>query len=265
MGLTPFYLSKIKISPNQYVTSFDGTQFELRKVVDDSDTDRIAIDLPNYKVRFELKDQQLHPIEIQLQFRETNCAQVNPPLKDWQTYTPANPETWLQAKRAVRATHLGVLGEVKSHLAHCHFNMEQYAIAFFRHIRKSPLRPFLYPHIKEVVHINNFGRRILMDPKGGFFAKLEPMNIVPDMLNWVRSCMGTYDWTDWSPRQPLCDTHIYARCGRLYWGILTEYVDGFFEKNQAAILKHWDEIYRFSEELIQHQRSLRGVFSGGSR
>ena len=250
-GFNPILFKKDRDNPNHYVTTFDGTKFELR-MNEDSDDPGIAIDLPNYKVKFELKDDRLLPIEIQLQFRHENCIQINPPLQAWQTYTPANQETWLQAKRVVRATHLGVLGEVKVHLAQCHFNMEQYAIAFFRNIRNSPIRSFLYPHIKEVVHINNFGRRILMDPTGGFFARVQPMKVLPDMLKWVRSCMGTYDWTDWTPRKPLCESHVYAKIGNLYWGILTTYVDDFFANNHAGIVKYWDEIHRFSEDLVKY-------------
>jgi hypothetical protein len=241
-GFNPVIFKQDKNNPSLYTTAFNGEQFELTG----------KIDLPNYKVKFELKNEQLLPIEITLQFREDNCTQINPPLKEPQTYTPADGNKWLQAKRVVRATHLGVLGEVKGHLSQSHFNMEQYAIAFFRNVRKSPLRDFLFPHLKEVVHINKFGRRILMDPKEGFFAKLEPMIINPDMLKWVRSNMGSYDWTDWQPRKPLCESHTFAKLGNLYWDILTTHVDAFFATNHDEIVKNWDEILRFSDELVQH-------------
>lgn len=255
-GFNPILFKQEASNPNIYYTAFDGSKFALRNLTEPEGTG-VAIDLPNYKVSFELKDGKLHPIEIKLQFRQDGEIQTNPPMKEWETYTPADDNKWAEAKRAVRATHLGVLGEVKTHLAHCHFNMEQYCVAFFRNIRKSPLRSFLYPHLKEVVHINNFGRKILMDPKGGFFAKLEPMPILGDpqngdMLSWVRSCIGTYQWTDWSPRKPLCENHRYAKIGNLYWDILTEYVDKFFEENEAELVKHWGEVYRFSKDLIEH-------------
>jgi hypothetical protein len=241
-GFNPVIFKKDKDNPTLYTTSFNGEKFKLTG----------KIDLPNYKVKFELKNGQLLPIEIMLQFRDNNSIEPNPLLKDPQTYTPNDGNKWLQAKRVVRATHIGVLGEVKAHLSQCHFNMEQYSISLLRHVRKSPIRSLLYPHLKEVVHINNFGRRILMDPKGGFFAKLEPMPIIPDMLQWVRSNLGSYDWTDWQPRKPLCDSHNYAKLGNLYWGILTTHVDLFFNENHDEIIKNWDEIFRFSEELVQH-------------
>jgi hypothetical protein len=240
-GFNPVLFKKDKTNPALYTTSFNGEQFTLTG----------KIDLPNYKVKFEMKNDQLFPVEITLQFRANNSLTINPPLQDAQTYTPNDGKRWLQAKRVVRATHIGVLGEVKAHLSHCHFNMEQYSISLLRHVRKNPIRGLLYPHLKEVVHINNFGRRILMDPKGGFFAKLEPMPIIPDMLQWVRSNLGSYDWTDWQPRKPLCNSHTYAKIGNLYWGILTTYLDSFFDEHHAEIVKNWDEIFRFSEELVQ--------------
>ncbi|WP_017314366.1 lipoxygenase family protein [Mastigocladopsis repens] len=241
-GFNPLIFKKDKDNPSLYTTSFNGEQFELTG----------KIDLPNYKVKFELKDEKLLPVEITLQFREDNCTQPNPPMKAPQTYIPADGNKWLQAKRVIRATHLGVLGEVKGHLSQCHFNMEQYAIAFLRNIRKNPLREFLYPHIKEVVHINKFGRQILMDPNEGFFAKLEPIIVNPDMLKWVRSNMGSYDWTDWQPRKPLCESHTFAKLGNLYWDILTNHVDAFFAANHEEIVRNWDEILRLSEDLVEH-------------
>ena len=241
-GFNPVVFKKDKNNPSLYTTSFNGEQFNLTG----------KIDLPNYKVRFELKNEKLLPVEITLQFRENNSTKPNPPLKAPQTYTPADGKKWLQAKRVVRATHLGVLGEVKAHLSQCHFNMEQYSISLLRNVRKNPLRDFLYSHLKEVVHINNFGRRILMDPKGGFFAKLEPMPIIPDMLKWVRSNLGSYDWTDWQPRKPLCESHTYAKIGNLYWDILTTHVNSFFDEHRDGIVNNWDEIFRFSEDLVQH-------------
>jgi hypothetical protein len=241
-GFNPVLFKKDKNNPAIYITSFNGEQFTLTG----------KIDLPNYKVKFELKDNQLFPIEITLQFRDNNSTEANPPLKNPETYTSEDGNKWLQAKRVVRATHIGVLGEVKAHLSHCHFNMEQYSISLLRNVRKNPIRDLLYPHLKEVVHINNFGRRILMDPKGGFFAKLEPMPIIPDMLQWIRSNLGSYDWTDWQPRKPLCDSHTYAKVGNLYWDVLTDYIDSFFDEYHNEIVENWIEVFRFSEDLVQH-------------
>lgn len=241
-GFNPILFKKDKDNPSLYTTSFNGEQFELTG----------KIDLPNYKVKFELKNEKLLPIEITLQFRQDNDLKPNPSLKEPQIYTPADGKKWLQAKRVVRASHLGVLGEVKAHLSQCHFNMEQYSISLLRNIHKSPVRSLLLPHLKEVVHINKFGRRILLDPKEGFFAKLEPMLIIPDMFKWVRSNLGSYDWTDWHPRKPLCESHTYAKIGNVYWDILTTHIDSFFAENHDKIVNNWEEIFRFSEELVKH-------------
>jgi len=241
-GFNPVIFKKDKANHSCYTTAFNSDQFTLTG----------KIDLPNYLVKFELKEGHILPIEITLQFRKENGLQPNSPLDKPQTYTPLDGNKWLQAKRTVRATHLGVLGEVKGHLSQSHFNMEQYAIALFRNVRKNPLRNLLLPHVKEVVHINNFGRRILMDPHEGFFARLEPIVINPDLLKWVRSNIGNYDWMDWKPRQPLCESHTFAKIGNLYWNILTNYVDSYFALNSEEIVKNWDEILEFSNELVKH-------------
>lgn len=251
-GFHPTIFKKDRNNPDLYVTSFNGETFELTG----------KTDLPNYKVKLKLENDRLLPVEITLQFREDNRLEQNPPMKEPQTYTPEDGNRWLQAKRVVRATYLGVLGEVKWHLGFCHFNMEQYALSFFRNIRKNPIRNFLYPHIKEVVHINDFGRDILVDPNTGFFAELEPMLVKSsqpeaDMLSWVRSSLGTYDWTNWQPLTPICDSHNYAKIGNLYWKILTTHTDEFFAANRDEIIKNWDEIIRFSEELVKYSVPYR--------
>lgn len=253
-GFNPILFKQDKDNPALYVTSFNGEKFELTG----------KLDLPNYKVKFKLENEKLLPVEITLQFREDDRKLPNPPMKAPQIFSPKDGDRWLQAKRVIRGIHLRVLGQVKWHASFCHFNIEQYALSFFRNIRKNPVRSFLYPHIKEVVCINDFGREILMNPNKGFFAELEPMLIkssLPDagMLSWMRSNIGSYDWTDWRPRKPLCESHRYAKIGELYWDILTTHTDEYFAANRDEIVKNWDEILRFSDELVKYSVPYRDL------
>jgi hypothetical protein len=67
-----------------------------------------------------------------------------------------------------------------------------------------------------------------------------------------KESMATYDWKGWKPRQPICESHSFAKITNLYWQVLTEYIDIFFEDYKEEIAKEWIEIRRFSDDIVQH-------------
>lgn len=89
--------------------------------------------------------------------------------------TPNDPAEKLQlAMRVVLSTYMNVQAQVRGHVASAHFNMEQYAIAFFRNLRSSPIRQLIFPHIKETPNINSQGRNILLNASTGAIPKTLP-------------------------------------------------------------------------------------------
>jgi len=66
------------------------------------------------------------------------------------------------------------------------------------------------------------------------------------------SVIGECDWKGWAPMKPLADHHRSAKCGQLYWEILGNYVNEFFEANKRGIRDHWDEIAAMSKDLVEN-------------
>ncbi len=204
---------------------------------------------PNVDMWFELRDGKLFPVKIRLHFRQRDDLSANPQMQEPVTYTPADGDRWLQAKRVARVS-AALASEMDVHLAQTHLNTEQYAIAAYRNIRKSPLRFLLLPHLKEVVLINHEADRWLLGPQG--FVTRSAALTADAWGQRLRQVVGTLDWKNWTPRRPICDGHSYARAANLYWEVLTEFVDNFFTDNEAGIVAHWDEVHRFSHDLIEH-------------
>jgi hypothetical protein len=54
-----------------------------------------------------------------------------------------------------------------------------------------------------------------------------------------------------APR-PICATHAYAHAANLFYDVLTEYVEYFFDQHMDEITAHWYEVHIFSQDLVQH-------------
>ncbi|MGB0848439.1 MAG: lipoxygenase family protein [Thiolinea sp.] len=236
---------------------------------------------PSAKIRFSLTaDGEMMPEEIQLTGPLT--ATDNDPHTT-QRFTPADGEKWLQAKRVARVS--GALSaELDDHFAGTHLVTEQYAIAAYRNLRLSPVAALLFPHLKEVVLVNHSADSILVGPAqpapqpssirdGGLILWLEDRisrwlnkavfetgGYIPQasaltakgISQRVHDLMGVQDWKDWQPMSPINANHYFAHAQNAYWEMLGEYVDEYIDDNLEAIKKHWLEIYRFSEDLVQH-------------
>ncbi|QTN38872.1 hypothetical protein HZ996_06885 [Cryomorphaceae bacterium] len=163
-------------------------------------------------------------------------------------FTPADGEKWEQAKRVARVS--GALStELDDHFAGTHVNTEQFAIAGRRNLRKSPLSTLLFPHLKEVVLVNHSADDILIGP--GYIPRASAMT-ANGIVERCTDMMGVLDWKNWSPMEIINDQHTYAKAEHLFWEVVCDFVDDFFQKNEAGIRKEWFEVYRFSEDLVNN-------------
>lgn len=203
---------------------------------------------PNVDIFLEVEQGQLVPVEIKLQFRTPGDSGEKPELEPPISYTP-DSDQWPQAKRVARVS-AALHAELDVHLAQTHLNVEQYAIAVYRNLRKSPVRLMLMPHLKEVAAINQEADRWLLGD-AGFISRSQALtgNAIDQRL---RQVLGTLDWKHWKPRKRICAGHTYAQAAQLFWDTLTQYVDRFFTENDVRIKKHWYEIHRFSQDLVEH-------------
>ena len=204
---------------------------------------------PNVDMWFELRDGKLVPVKIQLQFRLRSDLGANPQMEDPLTFTPIDGDAWLQAKRVARVS-AALSAEIDVHLSQTHLNTEQYAVAAYRNLRKSPLRFLLLPHLKEVVLINHEADKWLLGPRG--FVTRAAALTAEAWGERVRQNVGMLDWKNWQPRRAICDDHRYAHAANLFWEVVSEFVNDFFKQNIDGIVSQWYEVHRFSRDLIDH-------------
>ncbi len=195
-------------------------------------------DLPSVDLKLKLEEGELMPIIITVGHGE-----------DAIRCSPKDGEIWLQAKRIFRTSYL-TAGESDAHLSKGHVNMEQYAVAAFRNFQQNPIKNLIFPHLKELVLTNARGASLIFGMEGilttnsALTANAVAQRIVEEV--------SRLDWRDWKPRKPLCNSHAMARAGGLFWEVLTQHIDGFFQENDLAIKEHWHEVRQFSNDLVRH-------------
>lgn len=201
--------------------------------------------LPDAEIRFTLKEDGLpRPEEIRL----TGCLSILD-RDPWQVrvYTPGDEPGWTYAKRAARVS--GAFNtEVEEHFAGTHLNAEQFALACFRNLRLSPLAGLLMPHLKEAALINHAADRMLI---GGYIQSATALTKL-GLDQRTRDILGLQDWKGWAPRVPLSPAHVYPQAETLFWQVVGQFVDEFFDDYADGIRAHWYEAYRFSEDLVNH-------------
>ncbi len=203
--------------------------------------------LPNVAVRFEVEDGVLMPVVIDLWLREPGATAGGSPTTHHRI--EKDDDDWAAAKRLARISAT-LDTELGSHLAQCHLNAEQYAIAAQRHLRRSPIRWLLQPHLREVVLINQSAGNFLIGDSGYITRACA---LTEDGINQrLVQLMGSFDWKGWAPAPPISDKHHYARAGNLFWEILTNHIDAFIEEHRAAIEASWVEIERFADDLVRN-------------
>lgn len=209
--------------------------------------------MPNVDIWLKIRDGKIMPVEISIQFRQHGPSSPGAPLEPPKRYTPDDGDQWMQAKRVARVS-AALHTELDAHLVETHLNVEQYAIAIYRNLRRSPLRFLMAPHIKEVILINRDAEARLLHESGYFARATALTNKSIDAR--IKQTMGTLDWKNWRPRQILCEQHNYAKAAHLFWNCLSGYVDCFFEKHLDEIKENWFEVARFSDDLVRHSVPL---------
>lgn len=206
---------------------------------------------PTAKIKFKLKEDGL-PLPIEIRLIGQISALNRDPFQE-HVYTPADGDLWHYAKRAARVTS-ALCAEIDQHFAGTHLNTEQYSIAVHRNLRLNPVARLLIPHVKEVALIDHSADKLLIQE---YLPNATAMT-TKSLIERAEDILGFQDWKDWQPMRPVSNAHTYAKAETLFWNILKDWVDLFFEENAEDIKKHWYEIYRFNRDLIEHAVPLYG-------
>ena len=200
---------------------------------------------PDTTCKFKLiKDGYLMPTEIKLvgalkkgEGRKTHI------------FTPQDGSQWQAAKRIARV-QASLTAQVEKHFAGTHINIEQYALAVHRNIRRNPIFHILYPHLKGISLINHTADQILIN-EDGYITRTSPLTI-KGLKDRLFDALGTYNWEGYTPVKPISDKHQYAKIANVYWDVLDQFVTEFIDLHKSGIEGEWYEIYRFSNDLFEH-------------
>ncbi len=242
-GFNPAMLRKVEGRYDEFYAEVDWFGYE----------GDLVHDVTNAKAFFKKVDGKLEATQIQLYFRSGRTALEAPytgPIYVAQPNCQGNDEVlWQQAKRVFRCAWLGA-GEMDTHLCMAHLNVEQYAIAAFRNLERSPVTCLLFPHLKDVVTINFLGASLIFGTKG-VLSTNSPLT-TDASWNRLEKQLGRLDWSNWTPRSPLYDGHTYAKAANLFWTALNHYIEAFFQRHKNTVIEHWHEVHRFSNDLVNH-------------
>jgi hypothetical protein len=205
------------------------------------------MELVSGDARFTLDaDGRLAPRSIDLDVRDASHTAPFSPTRRL-TATPADGPRWRAARRAFRSAW-GLSGVLDTHLAHGHLNVEQYAVALFRNVRRSPLRRLLGPHLREVSAINHFGQGAVFGASG-IVTNNSPLTSASALAR-LAAGVGRCDWSTFRPRAPLSEHHRYARAANLFWDLVERHVARFFAEEASGLAEEWLEVHRFSRDLV---------------
>lgn len=203
---------------------------------------------PNTTAYFKQQGDLLILDRIVVQKRKFNNPDADAEYDGPVTFTKNEP-AWERVKRIYRVNYF-VFGEGITHLGGTHLNVEQYIIPMKRNIHRSPISRLMFPHFEGTASIN-FGANSLLVGKDGLVAKgsaLTPQSVAA----LVASTFNQNNWYGWHPRSVVAENHQYAQVAQIYWQVVTDYVDWYFQKNEAEIKDNWVEIRLMSEELVAH-------------
>ena len=236
-GFNPGQLKRVEQQPWQYVSQFN---FSDVKVEPNGILPKVI------SARFGLDGQQLHLHSIEY----TLHGETQP-----QTRRPGDLE-WEWAKKLYRCAEF-VSHEIRSHLGGTHLNMDQYAMAYYRNVFNNPIVDLLEPHFEGLLRINQQGLAELVGKESneGVVPGLTSLNL-QDTNRILVEEVTRLTYRNWSPRQQTLPDYVannhFDRAAIAMWGILTDYVKRFFDRNQAGIQEYWSEIEAMSKDLSAH-------------
>ena len=241
-GFNPGQLKRVENQPWQYVIAYDFTKVEVES---------LGIFPKTIEARFCLDGQQLHPHSIEYTLHgETKTQTPRPVDRDWE-----------EAKKLFRCTDF-VYHESRSHLGRTHFNIDQYAIAYYRNVVNNPIKQLLEPHFENTININQRGATEILgytDKNGkdtdGLIPGNSPLNL-NNITLVIKEELSNLTYRNWSPRQQTLPNYVvnnhFDPAANAIWGIINEYVSRFFANHQAGIKEHWAEIEGMSADLSSH-------------
>jgi len=201
--------------------------------------------LPTCEIKFKLEEHGYAiPIEIHLT-GQLNAFEKNPFSK--KIIKQGDGAIWDAAKRLARCCGTFTT-EVDEHFTGTHLLTEQFAVAAYRNLRINPLAFLLFPHLKEVVLINHTADGFLLTD---FIPNASAITL-DGILDRTVDILGMQDWKNWSPMEPISEAHSCAKADQLFWEVTSDYVEWFFESHEKGVKEHWLEVYRFSEDLMNH-------------
>lgn len=206
-------------------------------------------ELANVDAELTLVDGALLPTRLVIQTRLPGAFAAGSPLAEPIDLTPRDGARWEQAKRIARVAHF-VAGEIDGHLSRAHLDVEQYAVAAFRNLRRSPLRRLLFPHLKEVASINAQGAWLVFGDTG-FVPRASALTSDAVEQRFAQQ-LATLDWSSFRPRTPLSTRPGFAHVATLYWDVLGTAIEAFFSRFSDDIARHWTEARAFSRDLVAH-------------
>lgn len=241
-GFNPGQLKRVENQPWQYVIAYDFTKVEVESQ---------GIFPKTIEARFCLDGQQLHPHSLEYTLHGETQTQTHRPVdRDWE-----------EAKKLFRCTDF-VYHESRSHLGRTHFNIDQYAIAYYRNVVNNPIKQLLDPHFENTININQRGATEILgytDKNGkdtdGLIPGNSPLNL-NNITLLVKEELSNLTYRNWSPRQQTLPNYVvnnhFDPAANAIWGIINEYVSRFFANHQAGIKEHWAEIEGMSADLSSH-------------
>lgn len=206
--------------------------------------------IPNVHATLSVDNDTFSIESITCQVRKKDVQNVTGP-DDFEAAVTSRPgdSNWEQAKTYFRVAEF-LSGQAHGHLGRAHLNMGQYAISMYRNLQYNPVFKLLNPHLRGVTPINHTGKGVIFGETGAL-AALSPLT-ADSLLEYMRDDLGQCNWRDWSPRKPITSGHQYAKIQEQYWELAKEHVEVFFRDYEPQIIRNWEEIYHFAQELVSN-------------
>lgn len=165
---------------------------------------------------------------------------------------PADGEDWDLAKRIFRCTEF-VFTQAQTHLARCHMNVEQYAMAAARNFVNNPVALLLRPHVEGTMYINKLGSNLIAGPSGiiTVASPLDATAVDAYLLEEIRKLCWRWQPARAALPDPIRDNH-YDRAALAMWDVVATYVGDFFKTHGDGIKSAWAEVEGFSQDLVTH-------------